>query len=184
MASSTTKKVKIALNFFFRVSILRLFIQKDICGNLPEEESESNSSLIRAAKAIAAAPRGANHDGQGDRAGEPEEHGDGLQSERGELVEEVGHVQWCEADICEDEYRPDGIEEHKVRAVRACVADISTVVVAIVLADEESSQAELDNGEHDRHDMGDGDKAESHLWCGMWLWLSENKDGRGVARAW
>lgn len=78
-------------------------------------------------------------------------------------MEEAGHVERGEADVGEDKQRPDGVEEHKVGAVRACVAVPAAVVVAIILADEICCQAELDDREDDSHDVGNGHKAESHF---------------------
>ena len=52
-------------------------------------------------------------DGEGDEAGEPEEHGEGVESEHGEWVGKGGEEAGGEGEVDEDEEGPDGDEEEE-----------------------------------------------------------------------
>ena len=73
----------------------------------PEEEPKSRSSLDAAAKGVGAAARRPVTDGQGDRSGEPEDHGDPLQRERDGALEHLGEIGREQGDVDEHEQRPD-----------------------------------------------------------------------------
>lgn len=83
---------------------------------------------------VVAAVGHADEDGEGDGAGEPEEHGDGLEGQGGEAVEDAGEVERGDADVGKHEQRPDAIEQHKVDPVRRGAAP-AVVIVAIEDAD-------------------------------------------------
>lgn len=83
--------------------------------DIPQEEAKGNSSFQRTAKAVCAARPGASDcHGEGDGAGEPEDGGDDVEYEGGELVEDARHVDGGNADVGEDEQRPDRVEDHEV----------------------------------------------------------------------
>ena len=69
----------------------------------PEEEAKGNGGLGRAAEGVAVALRGAPVHGEGDGAGEPEDHGDPLKSQREDPMEKAGVV----------EGRREEVDEHQ-----------------------------------------------------------------------
>lgn len=52
-------------------------------------------------------------DGEGDEAGEPEEHGQSVEAEHGDGVGEVGEEAGGEGEVDEDDEGPDGGEDHE-----------------------------------------------------------------------
>lgn len=134
----------------------------DASEDSPDEECKGDSSLPSPARIHgAAAARGSEGGGHGDRAGEPEYDGDGEEAEADELVEELG----CEAgggeEVGDDEEGPDGIEDAEGDRARRPphVGDVC-------------EQAELENVDCGQHEECEGNKAESHG-CG---YVCESKD--------
>lgn len=152
--------------------------------NLPQEETKRDSGLDGPAPAVPMAPGHADEDGQGDGAGEPEDHGDNLEAQGSETVEDARHVEWCEADICEHEQGPDRVEQHEVDAVRRPAPGpiVAIVVGAVVEADDVGCKAEFYYGEDDSHDMGDGDETEGHHLGGVELVCVGEGKGRLVIK--
>lgn len=69
----------------------------------PQEEAERNGGLDGAAVVVVAAVEGTTDiDGQGNAAGEPKDHGDPFEGERGEAVENAGVVEGGQTDVQQD----------------------------------------------------------------------------------
>ena len=68
--------------------------------------------------------------GQGDKAGEPEQHGQGIQGEDGELVGEAFKEAGGECEIWENQQGPNGDEDQKSDLGRDIV--INYIVVILV----------------------------------------------------
>lgn len=109
MASRTTRNVNMALynlsQFFLRLATPKFFFLGGggESRGLPQEKSESDSSLIRSTEGVTVASRGPNHNSQGDGPSKPENHRNGLKREGCEFVEDAGHVERGEANIGENE---------------------------------------------------------------------------------
>lgn len=74
----------------------------------PEEEAKGNGGLGATADIVATAVDArAVANGEGDTTSEPEEHGKGVKGEGDELVEEAAGNERDDADVDEDEDRPD-----------------------------------------------------------------------------
>ena len=73
----------------------------------PDEEAKGDRGLGRAAVCVAAASRAAKVCGESDGAGEPEDHGDPLDGQRCDAVEEAGVVKGRYEEIGEHQERPD-----------------------------------------------------------------------------
>lgn len=80
-----------------------------------EKESEGDGGLDGTADAVAVAVIWSSKTGSKCYgAGEPENGCNGEENQRGKLVEESRIVERREADVGEDQERPDGVEEHEV----------------------------------------------------------------------
>lgn len=65
--------------------------------------------------------------GDSNPGGEPEDHGNGLDTDDGELVCCGGEAAWCECEVGDGEKGPDGAEEHEVDGIRGPTTDRAEV---------------------------------------------------------
>ncbi|KJR82413.1 uncharacterized protein SPSK_03672 [Sporothrix schenckii 1099-18] len=134
----------------------------------PQKEAKGNGGLEGAAVVVAAAVhRPPDVDGQGNAAGEPEDHGDPFEGERGEAVEDAGEVERGDADVEQDENGPDGVEEHKVED-----GGRGGVAVMVKEGNEVRGEAELDDAKDNGRDVDDANEAVRHfvgVECLEWL---------------
>ena len=82
--------------------------------NSPLKSAKHGRGLRRPANPALADQQGADEDGDGDEAREPEEHGDGIEGQHGELVGEAGEVAGHEGEVGRHEEGPDGGEDEEV----------------------------------------------------------------------
>ena len=80
----------------------------------PLKRAENRGRLRRPAQPPLTARHGAHEDGHGDEAREPEQHGDGVEGQHGELVGEAGEVAGHEGEVGGHEEGPDGGEDEEV----------------------------------------------------------------------
>jgi hypothetical protein len=115
----------------------------------------------------------ANQNGERNASREPEERGDAIEHESGQLMEDARHVDGRDAHVGENEQRPYAVEEHEVDpvgrpAIEECADDYCptkniSICERLCGGDgrQTSSQnwalrtvggeAELDDGKHGRH---------------------------------
>lgn len=79
----------------------------------PEKEAEGSSGLDTSAECVGTAARRPEINGESDRTGEPEDHGDPLQREGDGALERLGEVRREEGNVDENQQSPDGAEEHE-----------------------------------------------------------------------
>ena len=97
------------------------------CENVPAEEGKRHAGLQRAVRRRQVGPaQGAGGHGQGDGAGEPKDHGDGVDGQDDELVAELLAEARHQYLVGNDEQGPDGAEEDEAEVRR----DVAAVVVA------------------------------------------------------
>ena len=90
-------------------------IAKNKIKSLPFKRAKHDGSRSSTANTTgAAAVEVGPEDSHGDKAGEPEDHGDELSAENAELVGGIGIVGWAEDEVGKRQYGPDGCEEEKV----------------------------------------------------------------------
>lgn len=69
---------------------------------LPEEEAKRDGSFNRTTEGVATtSPRAANVHGESNGSCEPEYGGDDVEDQGGEFMEDAGHINWGDADICQ-----------------------------------------------------------------------------------
>lgn len=69
---------------------------------LPEEEAERDCSFSRTTEGVATtSPRATDRHGESNRSREPEDGGDDVEDQGGEFMEDAGHINRGDADICQ-----------------------------------------------------------------------------------
>lgn len=99
--------------------------------NSPFESSENTSGARGTARVAPTGQQSAEEDGEGDEAGEPEEHGEGLDGQDGELVGRAGEEPGREGEVDEGEEGPERGEDEEV-VLRGGVQAWKVVIVVPV----------------------------------------------------
>jgi hypothetical protein len=118
----------------------------------PEEETESGRGSGNATT---------SPNSERDGAGEPEEHGDGVEGEAGDLVVDTDKEDGEDADVEQDQQGPDTVEDHEGHKGRS-VAVEAPPLISIEDIGNPCGESELDDGEHGRDGVEDGEDAECH----------------------
>lgn len=145
----------------------------------PQEEGKGNAGFVGLAPAISVACWCADEARKGNGTREPEDCREHQQGKGGESVVEASKVDGRDGQVDENEQAPDGAEQQKrIRGRRrdgeaACRVDnCKQAMLAVNPKDNRSScvmrltvscNAQLDNREHGKDRVDDGDESESHV---------------------